>query len=138
MQSADAFFCKKRFPLLVLPSILSLASCPWRLALGGSPVASCRLASRCPASCCLASRSWCLALGVSLVYQKCTNQRPVYQSTYSGTPLPKCPSEASRTNWRTLGDPCNIVLFKGKNRFLLASLSPLQTDFTCARQNMRA
>ena len=33
---------------------------------------------------------------------RCTNQRLVYQLAYPGTPLPKRPSEAPRTNWRTL------------------------------------
>ena len=37
---------------------------------------------------------------------QCTNQRVVYQSAYYNPPLPKHPSEASRTNRRTLVHPC--------------------------------
>ena len=36
------------------------------------------------------------------VSQKCTNQRLVYQSAYPGVPLPKRPTEASRTNRHAL------------------------------------
>lgn len=54
----------------------------------------------------LASCPWRLALDLSLVSRQCHNPRPGYQSAYPGIPLPKRPSEASRTNMRTLVHPC--------------------------------
>ena len=48
------------------------------------------------------SSIFCCGIFLSSGSQKCTNQRSVYQSAYSGTPLPKRPLEALRTNRRTL------------------------------------